>query len=340
MSANLFGQRFKVMSFGESHGEALGCVVDGIPAGVNFDPELLKLNLSRRRPGQSQIVTARNEADEFEILSGIFEGRTLGTPVALIVKNKDQRSADYESIRKSPRAGHADDVWLEKFGHSDPRGGGRSSGRETLSRVLAGSLAQMYLRQVCPQMKVKVFSSKIADFTLTESELEKAREKDSYAFSTRFPSEARNQEIEQFLVAGREKGESYGGEATCLIQNPPKSLGQPVFHKLKSDLAMALMSVGAVNGVEFGEGFGSSEIVGTDFHRGSSGVYGGIRGGISTGEEVVLRVSVKPTSSILDVAKAGRHDPCILIRALPVFESMIWLTLADHFLWSKTDTLK
>lgn len=337
MSANIFGQRFQVMSFGESHGVALGCVVDGMPAGITFDADLVKLNLERRRPGQSQLVTARNEADEFEVLSGVFEGKTLGTPIALVVRNKDQRPSDYDLIQKAPRAGHADDVWKEKFGHSDPRGGGRSSGRETLARVMAGSLAQMYLRQVCPQLKVHVLASKIAHFELSESEWSAARKLSAYDYPTRFPSAARQKEIENFLLAGKQKGESYGGLGTCLIQNPPRSIGQPVFHKLKSDLAMALMSVGAVNGVEFGEGFNSSNKPGTEFHGGSSDVYGGIRGGISTGEEISMQVSVKPTSSILDVAKAGRHDPCILIRALPVFESMIWLTLADHVLWSKTD---
>lgn len=337
MSANIFGQRFQVMSFGESHGTALGCVIDGMPAGIPVDLDLLKLNLYRRRPGQSAVVTSRNEDDEFEILSGVFDGLTLGTPIAIIVRNKDQRSSDYKKIQQAPRAGHADDVWKDKFGHSDPRGGGRSSGRETVSRVMAGSLAQMYLRQVCPDLQVHVFASKIAHFILSEGEWNTVREKNAYDFSTRFPSEDRQNEIEKFLLNGKSKGESYGGIGTCLILNAPKSLGQPVFHKLKSDLAMALMGVGAVNGVEFGEGFESSNKVGTEFHSGGTKVYGGIRGGVSTGEEISFQVSVKPTSSILDVAKSGRHDPCILIRALPVFESMIWLTLADHVLWAKTD---
>jgi len=336
MGANTFGERFCVTTFGESHGPALGCVIDGMPANVPFNSELLKKNLERRRPGQSHLVTGRNENDEFEILSGVFENKTLGTPIAVMVRNQDQRSQDYDAIKLASRAGHADDVWKIKFGHTDHRGGGRSSGRETLSRVIAGSFAQMLVTGLQPQIKISTFASAIGPYSLSSEEMISALNIDAYSMPTRFPS-AQAPEVEKLLQEAKVQGESYGGRATLVIQNPGTSLGQPVFHKLKSDLAMAVMSVGATNGVEFGAGFQSQSIKGTQFHRQSQEVYGGLRGGLSTGESIVMHVSVKPTSSILDTAKAGRHDPCILIRALQVFESMVWLTLADHYLWKRTD---
>lgn len=340
MSANLFGNRFRLMSFGESHGVGLGVVIDGCPAGVSFNEALLKKEMQRRRPGvhkdsQEQIVSGRAEADDVEILSGVFEGKTLGTPIALVVRNKDARSEDYKEIKAQARVGHADDVWKEKFGHSDYRGGGRSSGRETLSRVMAGSVAKMFLREVS-EVDVLGFSLQIGEFVLTPEEIKNAIHHDVDSFQARFPS-PRHEEVRKVLLQAQADGESFGGVAEIVIRNPIKGLGQPVFHKLKSDLAQAYMSVGAVNGVEFGSGFEATAQKGTEFHSEGSEVYGGIRGGISTGEEIRFKVSMKPTSSILDVAKKGRHDPCIVIRAIPVLEAMTWIVLADHYLWAKTD---
>lgn len=341
MSANQFGSRFVITSFGESHGTALGVVIDGCPAGVSFDEALLKKELERRRPGHhgsGQIVSGRQETDAPEVLSGVFEGQTLGTPIAMIVRNQDARSQDYKEIKASPRAGHADDMWKHKFGHSDHRGGGRSSGRETVSRVMAGSVAQMLMKHVSAPTKVFGYASQIGPFSLTQQEREQVSTKDIDSFQARFPS-TRDHEVGALLKKAQEQGDSYGGIAEILIQNPPAFLGQPVFHKLKSDLAQAFLSVGATNGFELGLGFDAVDIKGTEFHQGSQASYGGIRGGISTGESILLRVSFKPTSSILDVAKKGRHDPCIVTRAIPVLESMTWLVLADHYLWSKTDRI-
>lgn len=320
MSANIFGERFKVMSFGESHGPAYGVVIDGLPANMNVDLKVLNQNLARRKPNQGDHTTARNEADQPEILSGVFEGKTLGTPVTIIVRNTDQKSEDYKQVKNNPRIGHADDVWKSKFGHSDHRGGGRSSGRETLCRVIAGSFAQMLFQDLKLKTSVMAMATQIGPYKINSTEL--------------------STEIKDFLSKAKTEGESYGGVVQCRIQNPPQNLGQPIFHKLKSDLASAMMGLGAVEGFEFGAGFSSSSMKGTEFHQSAdSKNYGGIRGGISTGEDIVFNVAFKPTSSIKDVAKVGRHDPSIVPRAIPVVEAMTWMVLVDHLLWTRTDQI-
>jgi chorismate synthase len=317
MSASSFGKRFVITSFGESHGAALGVVIDGCPAGLKWNNKLIQENLKRRRPGTSAIVSGRREADEFEILSGVFENKTLGTPIALIVRNLDARSQDYDKIKKSPRAGHADDVWKNKFRISDHRGGGRSSGRETVTRVMAGSVAQMLTQELAPKMKVNAKVIQVG---------------------TQAYNDKSEKIITEMLKKAQANGESFGGVIEVRIKNPQANLGQPVFHKLKSDFAAAFMSVGAVTAVELGAGIESTIKKGTDFHKtAKSENYGGIRGGISTGEEILFRVHVKPTSSILDIAKKGRHDPFIGTRAAPVIESMAYLVLADHLLWALSD---
>lgn len=348
MSANTFGTRLKVTTFGESHGQALGAVIDGLPAGVLFDPSLLRQELRRRRPGGNSIstegvVSSREELDEVEILSGVYEGVTLGTPIAMMVRNQDQKSQDYEKIKTQPRQGHADDTWKNKFGHTDHRGGGRASGRETVSRVLAGSVAQMFVSQVAPRCRVMGFSRQIGPIQLAEDELVYIQSGTYHPddFTGRFPS-PRHEDVRTLLSQARAMGESYGGVVELWIQNPPPHLGQPVFAKFKSALADAMMSVGATCGVEFGEGFKNLNLPGSEFHqpvetKPGQEQYGGIRGGITTGETIRVRIGFKPTSSILDVAKQGRHDPCILVRAIPVLEAMVWLTLADHLLWIRTD---
>jgi len=261
----------------------------------------------------------------------------LGTPIAILVRNKDQKSQDYDQIKSSPRAGHADDVWLAKFGHRDHRGGGRSSGRETVARVMAGAVAQMLCKQLAPQLQLKAFSSQVGSYSLTATESAQVWNQDIDSFTARFPS-AQHEKVKELLTLAQSQGESYGGTAEVRIKDAPAGLGQPVFHKLKADLAQAYMSVGATSGVELGAGSEASREKGTSFHQSAqSENYGGIRGGISTGEEIVLKVHFKPTSSILDVAKKGRHDPYIVTRAVPVLEAMTWMVLADHLLWMKTD---
>lgn len=303
-------------SFGESHGWGMGVLIEGCPAGVNFKHDILKNFMARRRPGSSSLVSGRNEPDEPQVVSGIYEDKTLGTPIAVFVKNENQKSEDYKFIQEGAvRPGHADDVWKNKFGHSDGRGGGRASGRETISRVIAGSFAKMFVQQIYPQSDVEAALVSVGELD--------ANDKD-------FTSQ-----LEDLLLKAKADGKSYGGVAEISIKNPPANLGEPVFLKFKSELAKAFMSVGATVGVELGEGFGSTAREGTEFHSGNPSVYGGIRGGITTGEDIKFRIAVKPTSSVMGVAKKGRHDPSIVLRALVVFESMSWLVLADQILMSR-----
>ena len=344
MSANTFGTHFKITSFGESHGAGLGVVIDGCPAGVKWDLALLNQQLERRRPGQSAVVSQRAEVDAPEILSGVFEGHTLGTPIAILIRNQDVKSQDYEQIKNNARAGHADDVWKTKFGHTDHRGGGRSSGRETVSRVLGGSVARMLIQQLYPSLWIRGFASQIGEFKLSSSErlthLSQSGSADQY--TARFPS-GWHLEVFEALKKAQIDGQSWGGQAEIVVKGMPKGLGQPVFHKLKADLASAMMSVGATSAIEIGAGTEASSEKGTDFHgtqeMADGSQYGGIRGGISTGEDLILKVSFKPTSSILDIAKRGRHDPCIVPRAIPVLEAMVAVVLADHILWSRLDRI-
>lgn len=350
MSANQFGNHFNVTTFGESHGQALGAVIDGCPAGINFDLSLLKRELERRRPGQKtlsstndEITSSRNETDSIEILSGVFQEKTLGTPIAMIVRNQDHRSIDYDSIKLQHRPGHADDIWLKKFSHVDHRGGGRSSGRETVARVMAGAVAQMFVKSFHKNIQVIGYASQIGPLNLSSAEnnfLEDPIENPQSLiddFPARFPSQLNSDAVKNLLKTAKSQGQSYGGIASLVIKSCPDSLGQPVFHKFKSDLASALLGVGATAGIEFGESFNSVCTDGIAFHSKDQSVYGGIRGGITTGEDIRLRIVFKPTSSINDIAKRGRHDPCIVPRAIPVLEAMTWIVLADHLLWKRLD---
>lgn len=337
-SANSFGSRFILTSFGESHGLALGAVIDGMPAGIEWNELLLQKQLERRRPGTSNIVSGRSEADDPEVLSGVYNGKTLGTPIAIIIRNRDARSIDYEAIAKNPRVGHADDLWRAKFGHSDPRGGGRSSGRETVARVIGGAVALMLIKAIAPKICIKGFASHIGPYSLDEKEKALVSSIEPDGFIARFPSESKCKDIEKLLIEAKTKGLSYGGVAEVWIDGLPAHLGQPVFHKLKADLASAFMGVGATSSFELGDGFEATKTEGSFFHRlGQAESYGGIRGGISTGERIILRTGFKPTSSVLNVAKVGRHDPCIVPRAIPVLEAMAALVLADHILWARQD---
>ncbi len=343
MSANLWGKHIKVMSFGESHGEAMGVVIDGLPAGVQFSQETLDNFLKRRRPGQSEVTTSRNESDQAEILSGIYEGKTLGSPVAVVVRNRDGNSKAYQDIKSNPRVGHADDIYLKKFGIHDYRGGGRSSGRETLSRVVAGAFCKMLLDEKLPNLEVISFTSQMGPLKFDEKKIaEIVSDSDlmskTHSSLVRCPDRDLSQKMESLLKQAKEQGESYGGIAQLLIRNICFGLGQPVFNKFKSDLASSMMSLGAVVGFDFGGGFLDLEMPGTEFHGSSSSSrYGGMRGGVTTGEPILGRVAFKPTSSVMDVAKKGRHDPCIIPRACSVIEAMAYMCIADHLLWKQSD---
>lgn len=349
MSGNLFGHRFQIISFGESHGVGMGVVIDGCPSEVVFEEDLLVKELSRRRPGQVinnvNIVSARNELDTPEVLSGVYRGKTLGTPIAIVVRNTDARSNDYKEIENKPRPGHADDTWKIKFGHTDPRGGGRSSGRETLSRVMGGAVAQMFLQQKFPQLKVFAFTTQIGPISLEFKDIEYLTNKINSTdeidlFSSRCPDDRKNKEIERLLLQAKNDGKSYGGEVLLIVKNSPAGLGQPVFHKLKSDMAAGFMSIGATAGVELGAGEAAMSAEGSEFHsQQDQAHYGGIRGGISTGEDISFRIIFKPTASVLDTAKKGRHDPCIIPRAIPVLEAMAKMILLDHILWQRQDRI-
>lgn len=343
MTTNSFGKSFNIVSFGESHGPAIGVVIDGCPAGLDFDFDLLQRELDRRKPGQGSLTSSRKEPDEIKILSGIHNDKTLGTPIAMIVENKDVRSEDYKEIASNPRPGHADDVWKSKFGHSDHRGGGRSSGRETAARVMAGAVARMFVCSQYPDLNVKGFVRQIGELRLSDNERQDFLEaKQAYMaddFVLRFPSAAKQNVLQEMVSEAQSKGLSFGGQAEIVVEKPPSGLGQPVFNKLKADLAFAALGIGATSAVEFGAGIAAANSEGTQFHHPQSdqSQYGGIRGGISTGENISYQVTFKPTSSVLDVAKKGRHDPCIVPRAVPVLEAMTWLVLADHVLMSRTD---
>lgn len=340
--ANSFGNRIRLTTFGESHGPALGAVIDGVPAGIRWRDDILRVELERRRPGSSSVVSARGEPDRPEVLSGVYQEKTLGTPIAIIIRNQDARSEDYAQIARQPRPGHADDVWKLKFGHSDPRGGGRSSGRETVARVIGGAVARMILNEMTPNLSVIGFARQIGPYELTKADLEAlpTRSDAIDSFVARFPSREQETKVETLLQDAKREGRSYGGTAEIHIDGVPAGLGQPVFHKLKADLSAAMMSVGATSSVEIGAGSEAVRAEGSSFHR-SQDIerYGGIRGGISTGEKIIIRVGFKPTSSVLDVAKQGRHDPCIVPRAIPVLEAMACLVVADHLLWMKTDRI-
>lgn len=323
MASNSFGNLFRITTFGESHGVALGTVIDGCPAGIPLSEEDLLPDLARRRPGQSSITTARKEDDAPEILSGTFEGKTTGMPITVIVRNTNARSQDYEKLRNNFRPGHADAVYAEKYEHRDHRGGGRSSGRETVSRVIAGTVAKKILPgslqiightvQIGPHEAKNFQPETIEDNPVRTADPEVAPLMESY------------------IAQRKEEHDSVGGLIQVRVQNMVPSLGDPVFDKLKAKLGHGIMSIGAVTGFSYGAGHRTAQMHGQDYVADSSN-FGGILGGISTGEDLVLNVSIKPSTSLGDVAKEGRHDPCIVPRVIPVLESMVAIVLADAFL--------
>jgi chorismate synthase len=329
---NTFGTLFQVMTFGESHGVALGAVIDGCPAGVPLTREVIQHALDRRRPGQSAITTARQEADQVEILSGVYEDKTLGTPIAAIVRNTNQRSQDYEQLKSADRPGHADRVWRERFKHRDHRGGGRTSGRETLSRVIGGTVAEALLAREVPGLSVVGWVSQVADLSIAPPAAGLTRTHVD-AHGTRCPEKDTADAMSARILAAKEAGDSLGGTIDVRVDGLPTGLGEPVFGKLKATLAAAIGSVGAVTGVTWGPPDLLEQLrqPGTAFHD-KPDAYGGIQGGLSNGQPILLRAYFKPPATLKDHAKQGRHDPCILPRAVPVLEAMVSLVLADAWL--------
>jgi len=352
MSLNTFGHLFRFTTWGESHGPALGATVDGCPPGVDLDEAMLQRWLDRRRPGLNKNTTQRQEADAVRILSGVYEGQTTGTPIQLMIENTDQRSRDYGDIAQTFRPGHADINYHLKYGIRDPRGGGRSSARETAARVAAGGVARAVLAQLAPKLEVKGYM-----VAMGEMELERARfDRDAIDGNDFWlPDAAAAQDWEAYLQELRKRHDSVGAMIEISARGVPAGLGAPIYAKLDTDLAAAMMSINAVKGVEIGEGMAAARLAGSanadEIFMGEDGVEygsnhsGGILGGISTGQDLVVRFAVKPTSSILtprrsitvdgtptEVVTKGRHDPCVGIRAVPVGEAMMACVLLDHLL--------
>ncbi len=345
MSGNSFGRNFVVTTFGESHGRALGCIVDGCPPGLELEEADIQIDLDRRRPGRSRHTTQRNEPDQVQILSGVFEGKTTGTPIGLVVENKDQRSRDYGDIKDKFRPGHADYTYHQKYGVRDYRGGGRSSARETTMRVAAGAIARKYLKERLG-IDVTGYLSQLGPIPLAAPDLAAV---DDNPFFCADPS--RLDELAGFMDALREEGDSIGAKISVLATGLPPGLGEPVFDKLEADIAKGLMSINAVKGVELGAGFAAVAQRGSE-HRDEIGPdgfskndAGGTLGGISSGQDLLASIALKPTSSIsvpgktvdtqgkeTEIVTRGRHDPCVGLRATPIAEAMVALVLIDHFL--------
>lgn len=335
---NTFGELFRLTTFGESHGVALGAVIDGCPAGVPLTTARLQTALDRRRPGQSRVTTSRAEADQVELLSGVYEDKTLGTPIAAVVRNQDARSEDYATLAKEDRPGHADKVWRERFQHRDPRGGGRTSGRETLCRVIGGAVAEALLARELPALSVVGWVSQVGPLKAPAPGAGLSRAQVD-AHATRCPDAATARAMEARILEAKSAGDSLGGVITVRVEGLPAGLGEPVFGKLKARLASALAGIGAVTGVVWGPDdlLPRLELSGSQFHAvrpdGRPGdVYGGIQGGLSNGEPLQVQVLFKPPATLGVHAKEGRHDPCILPRAVPVAEAMVSLVLADAWL--------
>jgi chorismate synthase len=345
MSGNSIGQLFRVTSFGESHGPAIGCVVDGCPPGLALGEDDIQRDLDRRRPGTSRHVTQRREPDTVEILSGVFEGRTTGTPIALLIRNQDQRSRDYTNIADTFRPGHADYAYWQKYGIRDYRGGGRSSARETAVRVAAGAIARKWLAERYG-VAIRGHLTQLGPHAIPFEGFEHVDANPFFAANATIVPE-----LERFMDALRKSGDSCGARVTAIAQRVPVGWGEPVYGRLDADLAAAMMGINAVKGVEIGAGFAAVAQKGTEHSdemtpQGfASNHAGGVLGGISTGQDVVVSIAIKPTSSIrLDrhsIDKAGnpvvvnthgRHDPCVGIRATPIAEAMLALVLADHAL--------
>ena len=345
MSGNSIGKLFTVTSFGESHGPAIGCIVDGCPPGMALSESDLQHDLDRRKPGKSRHTTQRRESDEVQILSGVFEGRTTGTPIGLIIHNTDQRSKDYSKIMDRFRPGHADYTYQQKFGLRDYRGGGRSSARETAMRVAAGGIAKKYLQQKLG-IEIRGYLSQLGPIELELKDWSSVEDNPFFC-----PDPDRVPELEKYMDALRKDGNSIGARVNVVASGMPVGLGEPVFDRLDADIAHAMVGINAVKGVEIGAGFDSVVQKGAE-HRDEitpqgflSNQAGGVLGGISSGQDILVSIALKPTSSLrlpgqsvnlngdpVEVVTTGRHDPCVGIRATPIAEAMLAIVLMDHYL--------
>ena len=347
MAGNTFGKKFKVTTFGESHGEAIGGIIDGCPAGIELDFEAIRKEMQRRKPGQSSIVTQRKEEDEVKFLSGIFEGKTTGTPIGFIIENTNQKSQDYSEIKNTYRPSHADFVYEKKYGIRDYRGGGRSSARETASRVVAGAIA----KQIIPEVKIIAFVSSVGEIFIDKpyQDLDFSKIENN---AVRCPDEATAQKMEAYIKEIKKQGDTIGGTVTCVIQNVPIGLGEPVFDKLHAELGKAMLSINAVKGFEYGSGFCGAKMKGSEHNdlfnedgTTKTNLSGGIQGGISNGMDIYFRVAFKPVATLIQKQKVltnegniieqqgkGRHDPCVVPRAVPIIEAMAALVLTDFYI--------
>ena len=349
---NSFGRIFRLTTFGESHGEAIGGVVDGMPAGINIDLDFIQEELNRRRPGQSKITTSRNEPDQVELLSGVFEGKSTGCPIGFIVRNTNQHSQDYENMRCLFRPSHADYTYQEKYGIRDHRGGGRSSARITISRCVGGALAKLVLRQ--KGISVQAYTSQVGDIAL-DRDYQRYDLSLTESNAVRCPDPAKAEEMIRLIETVKAEGDTIGGVITCVIKGCPVGLGEPEFGKLHANLGAAMLSINAVKGFEYGEGFAGVTARGSEqndiFVPSEAGITtvsnhsGGIQGGISNGQDIYFRVAFKPVATILQEQKTvdkegqattlkarGRHDPCVLPRAVPVVEAMAAMVILDAIL--------
>lgn len=350
MAGNTFGKIFKLTTFGESHGTALGGIIEGCPAGIALDFDAIKSEMQRRKPGQSAIVTQRKEEDEVQFLSGIFEGKTTGTSIGFIIPNTNQKSDDYSHIKDSYRPSHADYVYEKKYGIRDYRGGGRSSARETASRVVGGSIA----KQIIPEIKINAFVSSVGTIFI-EKPYQELDFTNIDSNAVRCPDEATAQLMENHIKEIKKQGDTVGGTITCVIQNVPIGLGEPVFDKLHAELGKAMLSINAVKGFEFGSGFCGAQMKGSDHNdlynedgTTKTNLSGGIQGGISNGMDIYFRIAFKPVATLLQKQEQlnnkgqievqqgkGRHDACVVPRAVPIVEAMAALVMADYFLMDK-----
>lgn len=357
---NTFGNIFRLTTFGESHGAGIGGVVDGMPAGVEIDLDFIQAELARRRPGQSRLTTARKEEDQVELLSGVFEGRSTGCPIGFLVRNTNQHSSDYENMRGLFRPSHADYTYTAKYGLRDHRGGGRSSARETISRVVGGALATLALRQL--GITVRAYTSQVGDIVLpgTYLDYDLTRIEDN---PVRCPDPATAQKMADLIMQVKADGDTIGGVISCVITGCPVGLGEPAFGKLHAALGAAMLSINAVKGFEYGMGFGGMHLRGSQQNDifvpdGRGGITtrtnrsGGIQGGISNGQDIYFRVAFKPVATVLmeqqtvtldgqptTLTARGRHDACVLPRAVPVVEAMAAMTILDHYLMNRATRL-
>lgn len=350
-----YGKLFQISTFGESHGAAVGVVVQGCPAGIEIDMEFIQSELDRRKPGQSRITTQRKEADSVEIVSGVFEGKSTGTPIAMLVWNGDQRSKDYSHIADQFRPSHADYTYFEKYGIRDYRGGGRSSARETVARVAAGALAKLVLLQI--GVKIQAYVSQVGPLKLNK-ELAELDLQETENNAVRCPDPVLAQEMFDYIDQVRKEGDSVGGVISAIIEGCPAGLGEPVFDKLHAELGKAMLSINAVKGFEYGSGFDGVQLKGSQHNdlivkengkvKTLTNFSGGIQGGISNGEPIYFRVAFKPTATIMQdqdslnekgdkvvVSGKGRHDPCVVPRAVPIVEAMAAIVLLDFYLRNK-----